>query len=587
MEGRPLIVVGHKNPDTDSICSAIAYAHLKSITGTPARPYRAGNLNAQTRFVLERFGVASPQLLTDLYPRLSDIMIGESELIALHPQEPIGRARAIMLEKRFTFLPVTDDAGRCLGKVSLLGIAAAPELIARIRTGRQITFYPEELLTRTEGWTGPGWSLPARVSGTVVAPALDGGADAAGTVTAAGTAAPDSVAAPPAGRAGEDAGTVTTAGMTADANAAAPGRILILPKAELARYEAEHSTGADDLILAYGAVKPDRAGPKKRGRGASRVLHVPRGLVETLLALYESQPLTDHIESAEPLFAVHDLVRRTEREINRYNAGGFIVTDEEGALRGVITRLNFLNRAQFQVVLVDHNELAQAVDGAEHAEIVEVIDHHRLGARSTELPITFINRVVGSTCTIIADMYRAAGIDPGAQMAGLMLSALLSDTVILKSPTATSKDHEIAAWLSGVAGVDIEQYGEEMFAAGSELAGTAPDSIIGQDQKIYEESGFKFAVSQIEMVGFKSFQERSTELAAALEASRERLGCAFACLLVTDITRETSLLLYAGEPRIAEAIQYPHAGRGIYEMHGMLSRKKQLLPYLLDVLKNL
>lgn len=552
MEERPLIVVGHKNPDTDSICSAISYARFKTIRGIPARPFRAGNLNAQTRYVLERFGVASPPLLTDVYPRLSDIMIDERELIALRPDEPIGRARSIMLERRFSFLPVTDDRGRCLGKVSLLALAAAPEHLAAIRSGCSLTFYPEELLARTEGWTGPGKALPAVFSGTVVAPAVDGGAHRA------------------------------TAGA-----GHAKGTLFIVPAAEFPRYAEGPGVGPDDLFVVYAADRPGRTKGTGRNAAGARVLCNPRSLVETLVALYESLPLSDHLESAEPLFRVHDLVRRTEREINRYNAGGFIVTDDDGTLRGVITRLNFLNQAQFKVVLVDHNELSQAVDGAEHAEIVEVIDHHRLGARSTELPITFINRVVGSTCTIVAEMYRSNGIAPDPQTAGIMLSAILSDTVILKSPTTTPVDHEISAWLAGIAGVETEPYGEEMFAAGSELAGTAPDAIIKQDQKLYEESGFKFAVSQIEMVGFKNFHERSDALAAALDESRERLACEFACLLVTDITRETSLLLYSGAARVADAIQYPRAGRGVFEMHGMLSRKKQLLPYLLDVLKSL
>jgi len=569
MQERPLIVVGHKNPDTDSVCAAIAYARFKTVTGTPARPYRAGNLNAQTRYVLERFDTPPPPLLTDVYPRLSDIMIDDRELITLRPKEPIGRARSIMLQRKFSFLPVTDDQGRCLGKVSLLGLAAALEHLSRIRTGYELTLYPEELLARTDGWTSPGKSLPATIEGIVVAPAIDGKESEPAAEQVSGLAAGP--------------------------------RVFITPAKALSHLLDGLRKGAgSDVVIAYGAIRDAPAihdalaggsGPKEpraaKSSSVARVLYIPRGLVETLIAIYESSPLQGHLEPAEPIFRIHDLVRRTEREINRYNAGGFIVTDDEGVIRGVITRLNFLNQAQFQVVLVDHNELSQAIDGAEHAEIVEVIDHHRLGSRSTELPITFINRVVGSTCTIVADMYRSRGIKPEPKIAGMMLSAILSDTVILKSPTTTGLDQDIAGWLAEIAEVEIETYGEQMFAAGSELSSTPSEAIIRQDQKIYDESGFKFAVSQIEMVGFKSFHERSTDLASALSDSRERLGCDFACLLVTDITRETSLLLFSGAARVAGAIQYPKAGSGTYEMHGMLSRKKQLLPYILDVLKNL
>ena len=549
MDGRPLIVVGHKNPDTDSICAAIAYANLKSAMGTEAYPYRAGNLNAQTRYVLERFGVSAPALLTDVYPRLSDIMIDERLLITVRPREAVGRARSIMLKNRFSFLPVIDDRGRCLGKVSLLGLAAAPEHLTKFGNGHQITFYPEEFLTRSGGRGTAGRVLPAVWSGVIVAPVIDG--------TPAARAPTDSAGGP---------------------------RLFILSETEPAGIP---ESAAGDIIILFGSSGSAADKAAMQARSPALMLFVPATLLRVVVALYESCPLEEHLESAEPLFHVHDLVRRTEREINRSNAGGFIVTDDDGIVRGVITRLSFLNQTQFQVVLVDHNELSQAVDGVEHAEIIEVIDHHRIGARSTETPITFINKVVGSTCTIIAEMYRNYRIDPDPGIAGLMLSAILSDTVVLKSPTCTQLDLDIASWLSGLAGVEIEAYGEQMFAAGSELSSTPAAALIRQDQKIYSESGFKFAVSQIEMVGFKGFHERSTDITRALEESRESLGCDFACLLVTDITRETSLLLFTGSERVRSSIQYPQAGEHLFEMHNMLSRKKQLMPYLLDVLKNM
>ncbi len=558
MKVRPLIVVGHKNPDTDSICAAVSYARLKSLLGTPARPYRAGNLNAQTRYVLERFGCPAPSLLTDVYPRLSDIMIGERELITVRPREALGNARSTMLERRFSFLPVTDDQGHCLGMVSLLSLAAAPEHLAGIRTGTEITFYPEELLARTGGWTAPGHALPHAFSGTVVAPVIDG------FPTAETPLAPDTAAAVDTG-----------------------ARLFIVPAQHSSSTLADHNAGPQDMAIVYGWVTDSTEGAEDSSQGGPRYLFLPSTLLETIVAIYDATPLERQLEPADPVFRVGDLVRRTEREIKRYNAGGFIVTDDEGIARGVITRVNFLSQTQFQIILVDHNELSQAVDGAEHAQILEVIDHHRLGARSTETPITFINKVVGSTCTIVAEMYRNHGIDPDTKTAGIMLSAILSDTVILKSPTTTALDRDIAGWLAGIAGVDIAVYGEEMFAAGSNLTGTRPAAIIRQDQKLYEDSGFKFVVSQIEMVGFQGFQDRSGEISSALEESRSQLGCDFACLLVTDITRETSLLLFSGADRVAEAIRYPKTGDNLFEMHGVLSRKKQLLPYLLDVLKTL
>lgn len=528
MERGTLVVIGHKNPDTDAVCAAIAYARLKSLSGIPARPYRAGNVNAQTKWALARFSVPAPPLLSDIHLRLADIMIHGDELITMRPEEPVAKARDLMLARRFSFLPVTDGDGRCLGMITLHGLATAPERLRAMREGERITFYPEELLGKAEG-RSVGGPLPRVWTGTI-------------------------------------------------------------RMAEGALHVASKDEG--ELVIRYGGPRATAgrrahdgaAGSPPAGAGAPEI-EAPGSLIDLLVALYESSPLRDYVEPAEPTFRSDDLVRRIERDLNRYNSGGFIVTDAAGITRGVVTRVNFLNQGQFRLILVDHNELSQAVDGAEHAEIVEVIDHHRLGARSTDAPITFINKVVGSTCTIIAEMYRNGGIEPDRSTAGIMLSAILSDTVILKSPTTTNLDREIAPWLASLAGVAIDGYGEEMFAAGSELAGLDANAIIRQDQKLYEESGFTFAVSQIEMVGFKGFYDRFEELAEALELSRSRQGLRFACLLATDITRETSLLLFAGEQRIGGAIEYPVVRERLFEMHGVLSRKKQLLPYFLDLLK--
>jgi manganese-dependent inorganic pyrophosphatase len=218
---------------------------------------------------------------------------------------------------------------------------------------------------------------------------------------------------------------------------------------------------------------------------------------------------------------------------------------------------------------------------------VEIIDHHRLGARTTALPITFINRVVGSTCTIVADLYRTAGAVPPARDAGLMLSAMLSDTLILRSPTTTALDRAIAPWLAGLAGVTLEGYGEQMFAAGASLEGMDAAKLIARDQKIYTEGDRRFSLSQVETVGFGPLLGMKKELFDELERITTAEKCAFACLMITDITRESSLLLCRGEARVFGAVSYPRREEGIFEMKDVLSRKKQLLPYFVDLLKTL
>ena len=293
------------------------------------------------------------------------------------------------------------------------------------------------------------------------------------------------------------------------------------------------------------------------------------------------------VDREHTTFRADAVVKDVLREIGHSNEGGFIIQDEEKHLLGVVTRINFISANKLRVVMVDHNEMGQAVDGIEEAEVVEIIDHHRLGARTTSLPITFINRVVGSTCTIIADLYRTSGVTPPAADAGLLLSAMLSDTLILRSPTTARLDQEIAGWLAELARVDIEAYGREMFAAGASLEGMDPRKIIGRDQKIYTEGNRRFSLSQFETVGFAPLLEMKDSLVAELDRILESEKCAFACLMITDITREMSLLLCRGEARVLGAIAYPRREENLFEMKDVLSRKKQVLPYFVDLLKAL
>ncbi len=445
---KPLIVIGHKNPDTDSICSAIAYARFKTeVMKEEASPRRAGNVNPQTQFVLQRFETESPPLATDVRSRIEDIMIPREDLITLGERDTLERACDLLTENHFSFLPVVDASDGCIGKLTALRLVG---VLRRVAAGC--------------------------LDGDPIAPA-----------------------------------------------------------------EREQLSG-------------------------------------TVSGLVDREHKT---------FRAEDVVRDVLREISRSNEGGFIIQDEAGRLQGVITRINFISDNRLKVAMVDHNEIGQAVDGIEEADVVEIIDHHRLGARTTTLPITFINRVVGSTCTIVADLYRTAGATPAARDAGLMLSAMLSDTLVLRSPTTTTLDRDIAGWLAGISGVDIENYGGEMFAAGASLEGMDPRKIIARDQKIYTEAERRFSLSQVETVGFGPLLAMKDGLAEELERIIEAEKCSFACLMITDVTRETSLLLCRGEARVLAAIAYPKKEENLFEMKDVLSRKKQVLPYFADLLKTL
>lgn len=540
-----LIVVGHTNPDTDSVCSAIAYAHFKQqVMGMPAVAYRAGNLNPQTQFVLSHFGMPQPELLTSLRPPLSRIMIQGSDLVTLKEQDPVGPALDAIVQRRFAFLPVVDDSGKYAGKISALRLAGLIHDLAQLAGRKRIVLHGEQLARGIGGDLRAG-EIPALFEGRLWLEGLG------------------------------PAPVPTGEPLLAVLNASSEEKI-----AELV------DSGPAWVVVCGEAAVPPAVAARAAGRGI--VLMATTGdILSTAVQICLAMPIRDFVERQHPTFKPYDQIRQVQKEIANYNEGGFIVVDDQDYTRGVITRLSFLDHSRFRVALVDHNEMAQAVDGIEEAVVEEVIDHHRLGNRNTDSPIMFINKVVGSTATIISELYRHANSVPPSGIAGLLLSAILSDTVILKSPTTTPLDRDMAQWLAQLAGVGIEAYGEKMFAAGCALDGVTPRQIIQQDLKVYQEGTWKFSVSQMEMVGFDAFHRIRTALRQELNSARERSQCHFSVLMVTDITRDTSLLLCTGEAKVLNAITYPKVAESLFEMKGVLSRKKQMMPFLLDLLRRL
>jgi inorganic pyrophosphatase/exopolyphosphatase len=235
-----------------------------------------------------------------------------------------------------------------------------------------------------------------------------------------------------------------------------------------------------------------------------------------------------------------------------------LVTNDDGALIGILTKSDIFKPVQTRLVLVDHNELTQAVPGAEEVTITEIIDHHRLGALHTAQPILFINEPVGSTCTIIADLYRRENLQPTPAIAGIMMSGLISDTLHLNGPTTTGKDAAILAWLGKIAGVDSKKLADEIFNSGSVILAQPPEKVVRSDFKIYEEEGIRYAVSQVEELGFGNFWQHAKPIAGAVRELRDEERLAFAALLITDINTQNSLLLVKGDSAIIERIGYPH-----------------------------
>ena len=263
----------------------------------------------------------------------------------------------------------------------------------------------------------------------------------------------------------------------------------------------------------------------------------------------------------------------------------FPVVDPAGRTVGVLSKTDFLKTVNRKLILVDHNELSQAVPGADQVEILEIIDHHRIGALTTSQPILFRNEPVGSTSTIVADSFFRLGIELPAAIAGLLLAGVVSDTLNLTSPTTTSRDVEVLRRLEGLAQVNAREFTEKLFASGSLLTLKSAPQAITTDCKEYREGLLAFSVAQIEEIGFDQFWRRKDELLTALEQYRARGSYHFSALLVTDVVSQNSLLVVAARDEFLSAIDYPRREPGIFELRGVVSRKKQLLPYLTHCLR--
>jgi len=276
------------------------------------------------------------------------------------------------------------------------------------------------------------------------------------------------------------------------------------------------------------------------------------------------------------------------KKFNVTNASAFMVIDDTGKLTGILGKSDIIKPVRTKLVLVDHNEMSQAVPGAESVTISEIIDHHRLGALNTQQPILFINEPVGSTCTIMADLFRREGLKPSPEIAGTMMAGIISDTLNLHSPTSTEKDATLLQWLSQIATVNPRELAEQIYSSCSVILTHSPEKVIRSDFKVYEEDGIRFAVSQVEELGFGNFWSHSTELSVALERLRLEEKLNFASLLVTDINTQNSLLLARGEEGFVQRISYPHVEQDeIFDMPGVVSRKKQLVPYLSSLIKEM
>ncbi len=543
---RKITVIGHKNPDTDSVCSAIAYAELKNILTKSDLyvPRRAGDLNAETRFVLKYFNADVPELVEDVGTQVKDIQIREIEGVA--GSISLKKAYTLMKEKNVVTLPITKD-GYLEGLITIGDIATS-----------YMDVYDSSILSKSK-------TSYRNIVETLDAKLLVGDEEAL-----------------------FDAGKVLVAAANPDLmeDYIAEHDLVITGN----RYETQLCAiemNASCIIICEGANVSRTICKMAEAKGCT-VLSTPHDTYTVARLINQSMPISYFmIKEKIDMFRTTDFVDEIREVMTKKRTRDFPILDTKGKYRGMISRRNLLDMKKKQVILVDHNEKSQAAEGVENTEILEIIDHHRLGTMETMSPVFFRNQPLGCTATIIYQMYREYQVDISKMMAGLLCSAILSDTLMFRSPTCTPADKSAAEHLAEIAGIDVETYANEMFLAASNLSNKTEEEIFFQDFKKFSSEDVTFGVSQITSLNAGELTTIGDRIKPCLEQFRESQRVDMVFFMLTDIVKESTTLLYAGEDvdTLLEVVYGPVGAEGSIELPGVVSRKKQLVPALIQAVQ--
>ena len=549
-------VVGHKNPDADAICSAIAYAAFKQARGE--RGYiaaRCGNSNARIDTILARFRTPLPYYLSDVSPRVRDLMA--SDVVSVSEHATCAEALELLDRHHVRVLPVTASRKGLPGVVGVVSLAALGGVfIPRVSEPRAMRQVHTSLANITRALHGRALHLVGEKKIEQLYVRL-------GTMDIS-----------------------SFWSVSIRENIPANQAIVIVgDRHDIQRRSIE--LGIRALVISSNLEPDDDTVEFAKARGVSVIIS-PYDSAPTSWVVRTASSIERVIERNVPTVGPDVRIADVRKKFFAGLTHALPVVGDDGSLLGIITKTDILKPVSTRLVLVDHNEITQAVPGADEVPIAEIIDHHRLGALNTSQPILFINEPVGSTCTIVADLFRREGLQPSPDIAGIMMSGLISDTLHLNGPTTTSKDAIILAWLAEIAGVNSKQLADEIFNSGSVILANPPAKIVRSDYKIYEEEGLRFAVSQVEELGFGNFWSQAQPIALALGELRDEEHLAFAALLITDINTQNSLLLVKGDASLIQRISYAHVEQDeIFDLPGIVSRKKQLIPYLSSLIKEM
>lgn len=541
-----IYIIGHKNPDSDSICSALAYAEYKNISGDiNAIPMRLGEANRETKFILDYFGVEAPMLLETV--RLSVEDLNFDKVAPVNPEVSLRMALELMKRNRLNSLPVINE------NEQLEGIITVSDII-----GSYIDIWDNSILGK---------------SGTSIDNIID----------------------------------TLSAEIVVSLNRTKPftGKVLVLamePKSIKEHIEENDIVICGDrkdaqklainsnisLMIVTGNVKVDEEIIELAEKRGTIILTTPYDTFTTARLITQSIPIKNVMTKENLItFTPDDLVSNVREEMSKTRYRSYPVIDASNRVVGLISRYHLIASIKKKVILVDHNERSQSVDGLEECEILEIIDHHRIADIFTGSPIYFRNEPVGSTSTIIASIFFENGQRPSKKMAGILAAAIISDTLLFKSPTSTNTDKIMLDRLARIADLNVEQFAMEMFKAGTSLAGKTPRELLKEDFKVFNIEGGKIGIAQVYTMDPDSLEGMKSDLISLMEERADKYEYSTFMLMLTDIFNEASEMVVVGQNKelIAGAFEKELLNSSFY-VPGVLSRKKQVVPLITNAITN-
>ena len=543
----PVWVIGHRNPDTDSICAAIAYADLKNrSTDTKYEPKRAGNLNEETKYVLRKFKVKIPAYVDDVRTQVKDIAFRRT--IGVNSSISLKRAWELMTTSKVVTLPITDENNELLGLIVNADIAESymdvldTRILAKART--------------------PYKNMVETLNGTILV-GNEHGRYIRGKVIVAADSLP-----------------------MAEESMEKDDLVILGDRESMQKCALKHN--ASCLIICGGRQVSKQILTEAEDKECV-IISTPYDPFTVSRLIMQSMPIKQFMRTKNlKKFEIEDYVDDVREVMSKDRHRDFPILDHDGYYIGMLSRRNLLNMQKKRIVLVDHNEKQQAVHGTDNADIMGIIDHHKIGSLETPVPVMFRNQPVGCTSTIIYQMYLENGVKITKPIAGLLCSAIISDTLLFRSPTCTELDKQAAHKLAEIAEIDMEQHANEMFRAGSNFQSKTAEEICYQDFKTFTAGDVLFGVSQISAMSREELDEVKARVLPYQATIMEERKLHMVFIMLTDILNESTELICLGKGADAavEKAFYKQKINDGFRLRGVVSRKKQLIPELLDAIAN-